>query len=132
MNYQGRRVGNTVLYISNMINMNGLFVFDSTYLHQTFKNVCLINTYILIYRHAGCNTKLWKTLWFYCVLWVFSFTIDEYSCLKYCILNKHSLIVCLIGVNISVINIPNMTSVYGRFSYLIAVISIYYYIFETL
>ena len=65
------------------------------------QNVCLINTHILIYWHARCDCKLWKLLWFYCVFfWVFSYIIDEYSCLKYCIFTKHSQIVCLINVYI--------------------------------
>ena len=30
------------------------------------QNVCLINTYTLIYRHAKCDCKLLSVLWFYC------------------------------------------------------------------
>ena len=63
-------------------------------------NVCLIKTHILIYRHARCNCKLWKALWFYCVFWVLSYIIDEFSCLKYCIFTKLSQIVYLINIQI--------------------------------
>ena len=31
------------------------------------QNMCLINTHILIYRHARCNCKLWNAIWCYCV-----------------------------------------------------------------
>ena len=33
--------------------------------------VCLINTYILIYRYARCDYKLWSAPWFYCVFGYF-------------------------------------------------------------
>ena len=36
--------------------------------YTTFlSNVCLINTHILIYQHARCNSMLWNSLWFYTV-----------------------------------------------------------------
>ena len=78
---------------------------------------------ILTYWYARCICKLWNALWFYCVFWVlicqmylqvmegslillrfwvFSYIIDEYSCLKYCIFTKLSQIVCLINVHILV------------------------------
>ena len=64
---------------------------------QLLHNMCLINTHIFIYWYVRCNCKLWKALWFYCI---FSYIIDEYSCLKYCIFTKLSQIVCLINVHI--------------------------------
>ena len=60
------------------------------------QNVCLINKHILIYQHARCDCKLWHALWLYCVFWVFSYIIDEYSWLKYCISTKLTLTVYLI------------------------------------
>ena len=47
------------------------------------QNVCLIDTHILMYRHARCDCKLWNTLWFYCDFWVFSYITDEHSYLKW-------------------------------------------------
>ena len=63
-------------------------------------NVYLINTHILIYWHAKCNCKSWKTHLFYCIFWVFQYIIVEHSSLKYCIFSKLSQIVCLINVYI--------------------------------
>ena len=64
------------------------------------QNVSLINTQNLIYLYARCNSKLWKALWFYCVFWVFSYMIDDHSCLKFCIFTKLSQIMCLINLYI--------------------------------
>ena len=36
------------------------------------QNVCLINIYILIYRSARCDCKLWNALWFYYVFGYFT------------------------------------------------------------
>ena len=65
-----------------------------------WQNVCLTNTYILIYWNARRIYKLWKALRFYCVFWVFSYIIDEYSCQRYCIFTKLSQMVCLINMYI--------------------------------
>ena len=43
--------------------------------------VCLINTHILIYRYTRYDSKLWNSPWFYCVIWIFSYIIDEHSSL---------------------------------------------------
>ena len=51
-----------------------------------------------MYRHAGCDCKLWNALWFYCVFWIFSYIIIDHSCLNFCISNKLSLIVYLINI----------------------------------
>ena len=53
---------------------------------KLWQNVCLMNT--LMYRYARCVYKSWNAHWFYCVLWVFSYIIDEHSCLKYYIFIK--------------------------------------------
>ena len=86
------------------------------------QNMCLINTHILVYWHDRCDYKLWNAPWFYCVFWVFSYIIDEHSCLKYCIFTKLSQIVYLIDVLMYTFwydNMPNVTAGYGRFSDLI-------------
>ena len=70
---------------------------SSTKLSQ---NVCLIKMHIFIYWYVRCCCELWKPFWFYCVFWLFSYIIDEYSCLEYCILTKLTEIVCLINVYI--------------------------------
>ena len=72
------------------------FVFGSTYLHQ---NVYLINKNISMYCYARCNCMLWKVIWFCCRFWIFSYIINKYLCLKYCISTKLSQIVCLINKN---------------------------------
>ena len=51
--------------------------------------MCLINTHILMRRHARCNCKLWNA----------PYIIDEHSFLNCCIFNKLSQIVCLINVH---------------------------------
>ena len=66
------------------------------------QNMCLINSHTLMYWYARCNCKLCCVPWFYCIFWVFSYTIDEYSCLKSFIFNKLSQIICLINVHILV------------------------------
>ena len=45
--------------------------------------------------------------------------IHYYSCLKYCIFNKLSQIVCLINIQILNVKMPSVTAGYGRFSALI-------------
>ena len=35
------------------------------------QNVCLVNTYILVYWHARFDCKLWNVLWFYCIFGYF-------------------------------------------------------------
>ena len=62
--------------------------------------MCLINTHILIYWHVGSDCKLWRDLWLYCIFWVFSYIIIDYSCLKCCIFTKYSLIICPINTYI--------------------------------
>ena len=66
------------------------------------QSVCLINTHILIYCHARYICKLWKVFDFITFFGYFSYIIDEYSCLKYCIFTKHSQIVCLTDIHILV------------------------------
>ena len=46
--------------------------------------------------------------------WLFSQIIDDHSCLNCCISTKLSQIVCLVTLHI--LNIPNVTTGYGRFS----------------
>ena len=58
--------------------------------------MCLVTyifTHILMYWYAGCNCKLWKVPWFYCVFWVFSYIFDDHLCLTYYISTKLSQIV---------------------------------------
>ena len=62
------------------------------------QNVCLVNTYILIYWHARYDCKLWNTLWFYYVFWAFSCIIIDRSCLNSCTFTKLWLIRCLINI----------------------------------
>ena len=64
---------------------------------KLLQNVCLINTHNSIHRYAKCSCKWWKTLWFYCVFWVFSYIIVDHSCLNCCMSTKLSQIVCLIN-----------------------------------
>ena len=63
------------------------------------QNVFLINTHILIYSNARCNSKL---LYFYCFFRVFSYIIDYHLCLNCCISTNLSQIVCLINLHILV------------------------------
>ena len=70
------------------------------------QNLCLINTHICMYQYVRCDCKLWNALWFYCVFWVFSYIIDDNSCLKYCTFTKLSWIVY----------VPNVTASYGGLS----------------
>ena len=65
-------------------------------------NVCLIYRHILIYWYGRCDCKLWKVYWFYCVFWIFSYIIDNHSCLYCCISTKLPQIMCLIDVHILV------------------------------
>ena len=64
------------------------------------QNVYLINTHILIYWHARCDCTLWNAIWFYCVFWVFSYIIDDLSCLNCFISTKLALVVYLINTHI--------------------------------
>ena len=64
------------------------------------QNVYLINTLIFIYYHSRCYRKLWSLYWFECIFQEFSYIIDEYSCVKYCIFTKLSQMMCLINVHI--------------------------------
>ena len=57
---------------------------------------------ILIYWQARCDCKLWNTLRFYCVFWVFSYIFYHQSCLNCCISTKLSLVVYLIDTDMSV------------------------------
>ena len=66
---------------------------------QLSKNVCLINTHILVYQHARYDCKLWSAFKFYCVFWLFLYNIIDYSCLKNFISIKLSQIVCLISID---------------------------------
>ena len=43
------------------------------------QNVFLVNKNILTYWHARCDGKLWNTIWFYCVYWVFLTTIHIWN-----------------------------------------------------
>ena len=58
---------------------------------------------------------------FVAFFWVFSYIIDEYSCLKYCIFTKHSQIVC---------QMPNVTAGYGWFSDSIVVFWFFIHYFD--
>ena len=82
------------------------------------QNKCLNNTNILTYLYASSNCKLWNALAFIAFFWVFSYIIDDHSCLDYCIFTKLSQIVWLI--NIWYTNVLNVTAGCGRFSNLIA------------
>ena len=90
---------NIPLYVwktwENILQKRASFAFDSTYCHS--QNVCLLNSHILIYWYARCDCKLCDAHWFYCVFWVFSYIIDDHSCLKCWISTKLSQIVCLIN-----------------------------------
>ena len=71
-------------------------------------NVCWLCVEILKnYRQTHkigilCNCKLWNAPWFCLIFLRISYIIDDYSCLKYCILTKVSQIMCLIDVHILV------------------------------
>ena len=63
--------------------------------------MCLNHICILMYWYTRCNYKLWKIPWFYSVFfWLFSYIIDDHSCLIFCMSNKLSHIMSLINVNI--------------------------------
>ena len=64
------------------------------------QNVCLINTHIFMYWYARCTCKLWKVPWLYCVFEVFSYRIDNHSCLNCFISTKLSQIMFLINVHV--------------------------------
>ena len=40
--------------------------------------MCSVNTHILMYQYDRGDCKLWNTLRFYSVFWVFSYIIDEH------------------------------------------------------
>ena len=91
---------NIFLSAKTITKMSGIFSVAHI-IAKLSRNVCLIDTHALIHRHAYCDCKLWKTLRYYSVFfWVFSYIIDEHSCLKYCFFTKHSQIVCLINAHI--------------------------------
>ena len=81
----------TLPYVKKISQKWVAFTFGSIYLHQTFTE-CVSNQYAQ-YWHARCDRKLWKAIWFFSVLWVFSYIIYDYSCLKCCIFTKLSQIV---------------------------------------
>ena len=41
--------------------------------------VCIINIHILVCQHAKYDCRLWKVLWFNCIIWKFS---NIFTCLK--------------------------------------------------
>ena len=45
------------------------------------QNICLINTYILIYRNARCDCMLWNTPWLYCIFVYFHVKLLEIASL---------------------------------------------------
>ena len=65
----------------------------------------------MISWHARCDCMLWNALWFYCVFWVFSYTIYDHLCLNCCISTKLSLGIQFMHTNIS--NMPDVTASYG-------------------
>ena len=91
------QVGNTAICLRKRYHKMRFVTYIFTKLAQ---NVCPINTHILIYQHTRCNWKLWKAQWLYSFFLVFSYIIDDYSCLKNCIFIKISLIMCVIIVDI--------------------------------
>ena len=67
--------------------------------------------------------------------WVFSYIIDEYSCLKYCIFTKLLQIVCLINIDIlecQYLKCDCWLWKVLRFNCIFWVLFIYYYMFETI
>ena len=62
--------------------------------------MCLINTHTLMYRYASCNCKLWESPLILLCFWVFSYIIDDNSCMNCFIFTKLSEIMCLIDVHI--------------------------------
>ena len=100
-------VGNTALYLKNTSKNERHLRLVTQNITKLSQKVCLINTYILMYWNSICNCKLWNALWFYCFFWVFSYIIDDHSCLNCCIYTKHSQIVYLISVHILIWQHPN-------------------------
>ena len=66
------------------------------------QNVCLIDAYISCIFMPDVTAIYGTPLDFIAFFWVFSYIIDEYSCLKYCIFTKLSQIMYLIDVHILV------------------------------
>ena len=109
-------LGRTATLSENISQKWASLAFGSIYLHKLSQNVCLIKTHILTYWHARCNCVLWSDPWFCCVFQEFSYIVDDYLCLKYCIFTKLSQIVCLIIYTFWYVNIPNLTVGCGWFS----------------
>ena len=78
------------------------FMFELLYHHKTFKNY-VSDKYsyfdISIYQMW---LQVMEGLLILLRFWVFSYIVDEHSCLKYCIFTKLLQIVCLINVHILV------------------------------
>ena len=85
----------TLPYVWKIISQKwAVFEFGGHIFTKLSQNVCLINIQFLIYQHDRCDCKLWNVPWFYCVFfWVFSYIIDDHSCLNYWIFTKLSQIV---------------------------------------
>ena len=85
----------------------------------------------MIYWYLRCHCNLWKNPWFYCDFWVFSYIIEDHSCLKYCIFTKLPKIVYLDNVNIlKCQNAKCNSSFYDLIPFL--GMFIYYYVFMKL
>ena len=110
----------TTFFIQNYPNVAGFFIFETFYsmfeknitkmclvphiFIKLSQNVCLMNTHILMYWYARFNCKLWRVHWFYCVFWIFSYIIDDNSCLNCCISTKLPLFMYLISdINVHIL-----------------------------
>ena len=94
----------------------------------------IFDNFLKAYHRCDCN--LWSAPWLYCVFfWVFSYIIDEHSCLKYCIYTKLSQIMCLINVHILVCQLAKYDCWLWKvlsFNCIFWDYFIYYYTFKTI
>ena len=75
----------------NITKMNGIWVWYNIASLIFSQNVYLINTHILIYRHATCNCKLCKAYDFIAFFWDFH-TLLTSIVIDYLSINAHILV----------------------------------------
>ena len=98
-------------FLQNFIHSE-IVDFSDTYLNQTFIE-CVSNQY----KHFDVSTcQMWLHVMVHSSISLFFGYIDEHSRLNYCISTQLRKIVCLINLHILVVNMPNVTTSYRRFT----------------
>ena len=109
------QVGNTALCLK-IHHKNELHLhLEAPIFTKHSQTVCLVNTHILIYWNARCDCMLWNAYWFSYFFLVFSYIIDDHSCLNCCIsvYFLHQTFTDCISNQYWYVKMPDVTASYG-------------------